>query len=569
MEEVSAKQERAILKVVLWAGGSLLLFIVLCVVGARSYREWESRHSLRRAEAYYSGGDYRLAALSARRAIDLKPDLADAARLMAKIAERTGDKAAIDWRRKVVRYDPASAEAKLELAACALQFKEIAAAENALQSASEASKHTGPFLAMQARIAQARQNKTETEKLWTKAAEIAPGDASYKLNLALARLALPDPEKRKSALEILETLRVDPQQRAAAVRALVSDGIAHRERAGKIFELARQLQSFPEADFNDRVNYLDILHQMGHETFTAYLTELEEAARDNPKQLAALISWMNRAKLSSLAIDFASSLPKEKAQTWPMPLALADSYASVEAWGPLEQVVAGANWSQFDFLRRAYLARAYREQDKTVLAEREWSAAEKDASASAQRLLLLAETVAEWHWDKETDNILWALSKQTDSQLEALHTLYKRYIQMGDAGGLYRVLNRLLEIEPADQAVQNNFAQVALLLKVETDRAGKMSSDLHREQPANATFAATYAFSLFRQGKFAEAVAVMNDLSPEQVSDPTVSLYYGIFLAAAGEPQKAQPFLQAGAKAPMFREERELLSEANKRAGLE
>jgi predicted Zn-dependent protease len=92
---------------------------------------------------------------------------------------------------------------------------------------------------------------------------------------------------------------------------------------------------------------------------------------------------------------------------------------------------------------------------------------------------------------------------------------------------------------------------------------------LHREQPANAAYTATYAFSLFRQGKFAEAAAAMNELTPDQSNDPSVSLYYGIFLAAAGDVEKSKPFLQAAGNARMFPEERQLLAEAKKRAGLE
>jgi len=127
----------------------------------------------------------------------------------------------------------------------------------------------------------------------------------------------------------------------------------------------------------------------------------------------------------------------------------------------------------------------------------------------------------------------------------------------------------LLEIEPDDQAVQNNFAQVALLLKADLERAHKLAFDLHQQQPTNPAFATTYAFALFRQGKTAQALAVMNELTPEQISDPSVSLYYGIFLVASGDLEKARPFLQSAEKAPMFPEERQMLGEAKRKMALE
>ena len=185
--------------------------------------------------------------------------------------------------------------------------------------------------------------------MWTKAVALAPDDNAGKLELALARLALTDQAKRKSAVEMLEALRNDPKQKAAALRALIADGITHHESAGKVLELAEELQSMPEAPFSDRLNYLDILRQMGHQRYTSYLTELEEASKSNPANLAALIAWMNKVRLGSLAIDFANSLPPEKIHAWPVPSALADSYVSVNAWSALEQFVANEKWNRFDF----------------------------------------------------------------------------------------------------------------------------------------------------------------------------------------------------------------------------
>ena len=557
------------LKVVLWIGASLLLFIVLCIVGSRSYHEWESRHSLRRANGYYNGGDYRLAALSARRALDLKPDYADAARLMAKIAERSKDKAAIDWRRKVVLYDPTSSEAKLDLAACALQFKEVATAADALDSASEASKQSGPFIAMRARIAQARQDNAEAEKLWAKAAEVTPEDSSYRLNLALVRLAIGNSDLRTSALSMLEALRKDPKERAAATRALIADGISHRTDTAKILELGRELQSFPEAEFNDRLNYLDMLHQVGQENFTSYLTEVEEDSRDNPTNLAALITWMNKARLSSLAIDFANSLPPGKTQTWPVPLALrgvvlesrgVDDFAAVcdrrklvtvriSAQSLPDSRLPGPEQGGISGARMGSRGKGGIFERATVVV----------ISGNRCRLGLGQGNRQDPVGPDRAGGLQAGRASRT---LQTLHPA-------GNAGGLYKVLTRLLELQPGDQTVQNNFAQVALLLTVDRDRARKIAFDLHQQQPANAAFAATYAFSLFGQGKLAQAVEVLDHLSSEETSDPSVALYYGIFLAAAGEAQKAQQFLLIGEKAPMFPEERELLKEAKRRALLQ
>ena len=332
--------------------------------------------------------------------------------------------------------------------------------------------------------------------------------------------------------------------------------------------MAFELQAYPEASFADRLQYLDILRQLNDAGYTKYLTQVEEDAAKKPADLAALLSWMNRNGMGLIAVDFSRSLPADRLQEWPVPMALAGSYTNVKDWPSLEKLTAIGSWNNFEFLRHAYLARACREQDKLVKAEGEWAAARKFGESEAQHLML-AETVSEWGWNKETDELLWELTKRSESEAQALQTLYERYTRMGDAGGLYKVLSRLLEIRPKDLTVKNNFAQIALLLKVDVKQAQKIAADLHRQEPTNAGFTSTYAFALYRDGKADQAAQLMATLSSGQLKDPALSFYYGVFLAAAGDSEKAKGFLQAGANSPMFPEERDLFAEAKRRAQMQ
>lgn len=562
MEFAAEKQEWAVLKVVLWGGGSLIVLIALAIGGTYGYRTWSIRHSVRMARGYFNGGDYRLAALSARHAIDIDPNDVDAAQIMAEVSQRSGDKAELDWRRRIVQQRPTSSEKLLELADCALRLKDLAAARQALQSVNDSDKQTPHFIATQARMAAASNDKVQAEKFWARAAELAPQDSSYKLELALAKLAGGDSAKRDSARAVLQSLHADPKQRAAATRALINDAVAHHERAELILEWARDLQSYPEAVFQDRLVYLDMLHQIGHADFISYLSEVENIAPEVPVNLAALLSWMNRSRLSSLALDFARSLPPAKLQAWPVPMAVADSYANVNRWDDLERSLTNAKWNQFDFLRSAYLSRAYRAQDRLVVAEREWAEAVKGATTDPQKLLLLVRAVSEWRWEKETDILLWQLAKIPETQGEALHTLYQQSVSKGDTPKLYSTLVRMAEVDPSDLTIQNNLALVALLLNVDTDRAHKIAATLHEKEPTNAAFASTYAFSLFSKSKAAQALQTMASFPDDQLRDPSLALYYGIFLAANGQTEEARKFLEIGKRAPMLPEEKVLFQRA-------
>ena len=544
----------------------LILFIVLCWGGCRGYTAFEQRHLVRRAVGFLGGNNYKEAALCARRALQMGPSL-EASRIMAQIGERTADRTAIDWRQKVVQLVPNSGDDQLALAATALQFNDAATGERALKNVPEKLRDTAGFHAAAGRLADAKKNLSEAQEHWRRAVALAPNDRSYQLQFALARLRADEPATRDAARADLENLRGDEQFRAAATRALIADGVTNHERTDKIRVFAKELQAYPEHTFTDRLLFLDLLRQLHDTEFTSYLTAIEADAASNAKDLSTLLSWMNGAGLSALALDYSRSLPPESIKQWPVPLALAESYTHLSNWNGLEKLTKGEEWNRYNFLRRAYLARAYREMKKDVAAEHEWGAAVKEASAQPETLSTLIKTVSDWGWKKDAVDLLWTLAKFSEKQREALQALYRHFNKELDSQGLYRVTARLAEIEPEDLTLQNNLAQISLLVGVDTDRARKIATNIYQKEPTNAAYASTYAFSLFSRGDAAKAVAVMDTLGVERLRKPEVATYYGVFLAGAGDA-RAPEFLALADSAKLLPEEKTLVDQAKKRAGL-
>jgi lipopolysaccharide biosynthesis regulator YciM len=228
----------------------------------------------------------------------------------------------------------------------------------------------------------------------------------------------------------------------------------------------------------------------------------------------------------------------------------------------LEGAIGNANWAAFDFLRHAYRARALRGEQQQTAAEQEWSRAQKAAGENSQALLMLARTVSQWGWEDETLELLWALSKTHQTRLEALQMLYQHYARTGDTGGVYRVLLRSAEIAPDDLTMQNNLAQVSLLLDADPERARKIAADLVKKEPTNAAYVSTYAFALHTRGETEQALQAMEALTPEQLQAPSIAAYYGIILAAAGQKEKAREYLERGAQTFLLPEEKALLAKA-------
>jgi hypothetical protein len=312
---------------------------------------------------------------------------------------------------------------------------------------------------------------------------------------------------------------------------------------------------------NDRLAYLDFLHQLNDPEFSSYLTKLEKEVAEKPVDLEALLSWMSGNNLNLLALDFVKSLPVESAQTWPTALAIAEIYARLGDWHKLETATKAANWQQFDFLRHAYLARALRGQEKPAAAEHEWASAVKVASSQSESLLSLIKTSSEWKWTNETVDLLWAMTKYPEKESEALRTLYRIYAASGDSQGLYRVLARLSQAGSENLDLKNNLAQISLLLNANPDDARRLAAEVYRKAPSNAAYAATYAYSLLTKGDPTGAVKIMRSLSEDQLRDPSISVYYGICLAAVRDDQ-AKSFLEAGQKAHLLPEEKALVDKA-------
>jgi hypothetical protein len=270
---------------------------------------------------------------------------------------------------------------------------------------------------------------------------------------------------------------------------------------------------------------------------------------------------MRQNSLNLLALDFAKGLPPESTDKWPVPLAIADVHARLRDWRGLENFVRNSTWGQFDFLRHGYLSRALRAQDKPAAAEHEWAAATKAAAGQSELVLALVRATSEWKWDSETVELLWTLAKYPEKQNEALQTLYRYYAKTGDTQGLYRVLVRLSESDPSNLNIQNNLAQVSLLLNANPEESRRSAADVYRKMPSNSAYTTTYAYSLLTKGDAKGAVKIMSSLTEEQLRDPAISAYYGICFAAVHD-QRARAYLEVGQKATLLPEEKGLINKA-------
>jgi hypothetical protein len=107
---------------------------------------------------------------------------------------------------------------------------------------------------------------------------------------------------------------------------------------------------------------------------------------------------------------------------------------------------------------------------------------------------------------------------------------------------------------------------IAMLLGAQELNPYALSQQVYQKSPKNAPYASTYAFSLYLQGKYGDALKVMQQLTPKDLASPSIAGYYGIILKANGNKAEAKSYLNRITKAQLLPEEQTLFDQA--RAGL-
>lgn len=561
LETSLQRTERTYIRLSLIVIGGLCLLVALSWGGHYFYVRWQEHKLMRQAHVAFDKNELRWAAMAAQRAYAVDPKSADACRTLAAIAEKQNSPEALDWRRRVVALLPESMPDRIALVETALRFDHPAIAAEALAQVPAARQNDARYQATAAHVALTKNDLKAAEQHLESAARLAPNDPRGQLELAEFQLRSDDRAKRAAGRALAERLKDDPSVRLDALHILINDAVKWRHDSASV-ELAKELESLPDATYADRLLVLGVLRGLNDPAFIGALTRLETESAQSADKAVKLVNWMNSHGLSLLAIDWSKQLPPEMNSSIPLRFALADSYVRLHDWTALKAMLERGSWGAGESVRLALRAKAARETGDDMGFEKSWVAAVGEAAGKTEHLNLLQRLALQWNWPEKATGVLWRLAENPDAQRDALQTLYGYYAGKRDATGMYRVLSRLFTVMPNDPAVRNNFAQISLLLKAETFRAGGIARDLHEAHPHDAAYASTYAFSLYRAGDVRGAVKVMSQLTPEQLHDPSVAAYFGLFLAAAGQNEAAAESFEVAEKAKLLPEEEELVARA-------
>lgn len=529
-------------------------------VAAGLHRRWSENRLVNQAVAFLEKGDYASAVARAREALLANPANVGACRVMADAADRVGAPEASFWRARTSELDPADSVAALNWAATALRCGDTAAADQALQRVKGEARRTHLYHQVAGGLALATTQHALAEAHFAMALKLQPSNHSDQINLFTLQLRSDNAANAAAARLGLDQLRLDPQVRVLALRALLSDALARLEMQTAL-KYARELNAAPESLFRDQLLCLGVLRRVGDPGFEAGLEGLKSRTLGHPGNLYDMVSWMNANGLSGAALDWLRSLPPLVRNRPAVAMAMAEATVLQKDWTGLRLQTAAQQWGPLDCLRIAYKSRASRELGGAT-ANLEWKEAVRVAGDSPRQTDMLVKLADAWGWETEAMDALWAQAGAAPNPRLSLISLYRRYHKRNDTRGLREVTRRIVELDPTDLAALNNLASFSLLLDVDRVKAGEMARAVHAKNPLSAIAITTYGLSLHLQGKSAEAVRLMDALNEEVLREPSVAAYYGIFLAATGAHEKAAKYLELAAKAPLLPEEKRLVEKA-------
>jgi hypothetical protein len=540
--------------------------------GLKLYDDLHQSRLLHRATELLQEGKLSKAAQTAHELLARRPDSLPARYVLAEAAERENLEEAVRWREQIARLLPKDVESQLNLASAALRFGKLDLARQALDRVPPSDRDRAAFHVVAGWLARAQGNLAEQEGQFAAAVKKEPSNELYQFNLAALRIHSGDPEKSAEARDTLQRLSKVAPYRTGALRALLNDAVASNDLAAAD-NFAQQLQMSPEITFNDYLLCLNFYRKLDEKKFRPLLERVKPFAAQDASNLASLMDWLNQNGLAGDVVKWIEKLPRAQLSSEPTSVAVADAYATVKNWSHLKRWTRTGMWGDSEYLRLAYQAIATRQSPSRssgtadTAFETLWRSAEQLASEQPEHGLALARLASKWEFEKESEELWWRVAENPPMGREALEELRRLY-RKNETAKLYDVLQRLHESSPNEAPITADLARLGLNLGQNTERSHQLAKEAYDRAPNEVNCAVTYAFSLSRLGRNAEALAIVEGLPPEPLHDPHAAVYLALILAEASQIEAANDYIALAGKGRIYPEEEKVLDDAKSKVAI-
>jgi predicted Zn-dependent protease len=548
-----------------WAvAGAVVVITAAAVYFSRpAYRHFKEEHAVARAQIFFDKGDYRSAWLSAQQAWLINTNDTQACRIMADVSNIVHSPATLDWFQRIVKINP-TVENKLSLAWAGLHYQNppYPLTTQILGDLSKSADGLATFQYASAQLEYKLNHVAGALSHLEAALKLDPTNQIYQFNIAEIQLNSTNPPVAAAARATLKQFCMDTNQAPTALRVLVADRLFHNDpQAARDF--SDQLLTTRQATLSDRLQNLVILQRLQSPDLAMQLDSLQKQSATNALMAGAVAAWMRTNGHLADAILWLTNQPASFQAQQPVRGALVDCYLDSGDWKSLRAFLSkDDSWDDMEYLRLALLSRTWNELGESLVADSNWKSAVNQAGDSLGELNDLLKLANRWGMKPEEEDLLWHIVQKFPDNRWAAEELAILDVSSGNTAGLQQLYSKLLLDSPNDVSDQNNLAFTSLLLKTNLNQAFKLAEAAYNQKPDSAT-ASTYAYALYLQNRTQDGLVVLQKLSNSELETPSVALYYGVLLSAAGETNEAAHFLASAATdGQLLPEERKLLQQA-------
>jgi Flp pilus assembly protein TadD len=241
---------------------------------------------------------------------------------------------------------------------------------------------------------------------------------------------------------------------------------------------------------------------------------------------------------------------------------LAEAEALTSNWKTLAEKLDNDNWQGLEPLRLVYLSRAHERLGNEDASNSAWMRAVQLAQRQSGMFERLGKLILRWGWKQKAEQLFWRVAAAPQCPRWVADSLWNSALEAHDTLHLYDASKLILKADPKNSTARTNYIALALLIDRSEDSPEKLAFDQYEKEPENPRVVANYGYSLFVQGQASAAAEIMKKLKPEQLHDPLIAFYHGLFLAAAGRLSEAKGALQIADRGMLLPEQIALLDRA-------
>lgn len=213
-----------------------------------------------------------------------------------------------------------------------------------------------------------------------------------------------------------------------------------------------------------------------------------------------------------------------------------------------------------DFYRLVCETRADAVQGNESAAAQGWKTALDMAAFHPDWMEWLGAMASRWGWQEKAEKVALEISAHGVCPAWAMGPLWSAAVKSGDSMKIYNAAKLIAAADANSTEANGRYLLVSLLLRRQLETVPRLVAQLHKEDPAQPETAAACGLTLVQQGKAGEAVAVMQRLDSEILRQPRPALFLALFLASAGEKERAESTLVGASEGQELPEEKTLFA---------